>query len=189
MSVFKMPVPVKITGRTSTISNAFVSSIVPVIEPTPEEVIEALQTLEMTDDNIECIYCGSRYSEWDHLNPLVKDGEPTGYISEIANLVPACGKCNQSKGNKNWKTWMQSSAKLSPKTKGVQDLERRIRLLEQYERLHKVRYFNFSEISGELWEVHQNNKKLLFNLMRNSQDNAEKIKVKIEKFLHNQNAN
>ena len=43
----------------------------------------------------------------DHLRPLVKDKEPTGYISEIHNLVPSCGKCNQSKGNKEWKAWMR----------------------------------------------------------------------------------
>lgn len=179
----------KITGRTSTISNAFVNSIVPVIKPTSEEITESLKILEMTPNSIECIYCGSTCSEWDHLNPLVKNGEPTGYISEIANLVPACGKCNQSKGNKNWKTWMQSSAKLSPKTKGVQDLERRIRLLEKYESYKKARCFNFSEISEELWKAHQNNKKLLFNLMRNSQDNAEKIKIQIENLLKNQHSN
>ena len=33
-SVFKMPVPVKIKGRTSSITNAFVNGIIPVIEPT-----------------------------------------------------------------------------------------------------------------------------------------------------------
>jgi endonuclease I len=46
--------------------------------------------------------------------------KPTGYISEIHNLVPACGKCNQSKGNKEWRQWMLSDATLSPKTKGFQ---------------------------------------------------------------------
>jgi hypothetical protein len=30
---------------------------------------------------------------------LVEEKEPIGYISEIRNLVPVCGKCNQSKGN------------------------------------------------------------------------------------------
>lgn len=102
--IFKMPTPVKITGRTSSITNAFVNGIIPVIEPTDQEIIDALHTLGMTPTHIVCAYCGDTYSEWDHFHPLIKDKQPTGYISEIHNLVPACSKCNQSKGNKHWKT-------------------------------------------------------------------------------------
>ncbi|MDG1250094.1 MAG: HNH endonuclease [Gammaproteobacteria bacterium] len=72
-------------------------------------------------------FCGSTASEWDHLRPLVLDKKPTGYVSEIHNLVPACGKCNQSKGNKPWVSWIISTAKLSPRTRGVKDLEQRIK--------------------------------------------------------------
>ena len=37
---FQMPNAVKITGRISTITNSFVNSIIPVIEPSSEEVVE-----------------------------------------------------------------------------------------------------------------------------------------------------
>ena len=40
--IFRMPTPVKITGRTSSITNAFVNGIIPVIEPTEEEIESAL---------------------------------------------------------------------------------------------------------------------------------------------------
>jgi len=108
-----MPTPMKITGRSSSITNSFINSIIPIIVPTNEQVKEALEILGMDHDSFQCAYCGATASEWDHLRPLVLNKKPTGYISEIHNLVPACGKCNQSKGNKPWHTWITSSAKLS----------------------------------------------------------------------------
>src|SRR5207237_18415 len=118
----------------SSITNAFVSAIIPVVFPTEADLAEALAILEMTPDNLRCAYCGDQYTEWDHLRPLVEGQQPTGYISEIANLVPSCGKCNQSKGKKPWREWMLSSAPCSPRSRGVHDLSRRILRLEQYER-------------------------------------------------------
>ena len=88
--LFKMPTSMKITGRSSSITNAFINSIIPVVLPTNEQVKEALGILGMDCDKFECSYCGSNASEWDHLRPLVLNKKPTGYISEIHNLVPAC---------------------------------------------------------------------------------------------------
>ncbi len=45
-SVFRMPTPVKITGRTSSITNAFVNGIIPVIEPTDDERCRRLEEYE-----------------------------------------------------------------------------------------------------------------------------------------------
>jgi endonuclease I len=69
-----------------------------------------------------------QFKAFNYLNkrPLVVDKKPTGYISEIQNLVPSCGKCNQSKGNKNWKLWITSEAKLSPASRGISNIENRI---------------------------------------------------------------
>lgn len=114
-NIFKMPVPVKIKGRTSSITNVFVNGIIPVIEPTEDQIDEVLNVLGMNRDKIFCSYYGDRYTEWDHFRPLILNKKPTGYVSEIYNLVPACGKCNQSKGNKHWKSWMLGDARLSPK--------------------------------------------------------------------------
>ncbi len=109
---FSMPKQIKITGRLTSVTNAFVNSVIPVVKPTEEQVEEALRTLGMLD-RPACAYCGDLHTEWDHLRPLVIDRRPTGYISEIDNLVPACGKCNQSKGNKPWKTWILGPAQRS----------------------------------------------------------------------------
>lgn len=180
-NVFRMPTPVKITGRTSSMTNAFVNGIIPVIEPTDEEIDDVLATLGMTRESICCAYCGDTYTEWDHFHPLIKDKEPTGYISEIRNLVPACGKCNQSKGNKEWETWMRSDAKLSPKSRNVKDLENRIEKLRQFEQKFSARKYDLKALAGaELWEKHQENRKKLFELMRECQKTSDEVKAQID---------
>lgn len=133
LSLFRMPTPMKITGRSSSITNSFINSIIPIIVPTNEQVKKVLGILSMDHESFQCAYCESTASESDHLRPLVLNKKPTGYISEIHNLVPACSKCNQSKGNKPWHTWIVSSAKLSPKTRGISDLDKRIEKLRTYE--------------------------------------------------------
>lgn len=179
-SVFRMPTPVKIIGRTSSITNAFVNGIIPVIEPTDGEIDDALRTLGMDRESICCAYCGDTYTEWDHFRPLIVDKGPTGYISEIHNLVPACGKCNQSKGNKSWKKWMYSDATLSPKTKGIKDIDYRCRKLEEYEEKYEPIRLDFEDIVGsELWRTHWENHKKLLDLMKTCQEKSDEIKAKI----------
>jgi hypothetical protein len=177
LALFRMPTPMKITGRSSSITNAFINSIIPVIPPTEDQVKEALSILEMTPETIACSYCGASASEWDHLRPLVLNKKPTGYISEIHNLVPACGKCNQSKGNKPWRQWMFSDATLSPKTKGVSDIEERAKRLDAYENWCPPTQLDFEAIVGnEVWAIHQHNLEQVQQLMRQSQELAEEIK-------------
>ena len=130
----QLPTAMTVTGRSSSITNAFINAIIPIIEPTEAEELEALHILEIDPADIRCAYCGDKSTEWDHLRPIITNQEPTGYITEIANLVPSCGKCNQSKGKSHWRTWMLSRAALSPTTRRVVDLDTRITRLEQYEK-------------------------------------------------------
>lgn len=175
-----MPKQVKITGRSSSITNVFISSIIPVITPTENQVKQALDILEMSLNNFQCSYCGSNATEWDHLRPLVKDKKPTGYISEIHNLVPSCGKCNQSKGNKYWKDWMLSTATLSPRSKDIPDLEKRIKRLEEFEAWVVPTKIDFKSIVGEeTWNKHWENCEQVQETMRTAQVLAEKINIKI----------
>jgi hypothetical protein len=150
---FQMPSFQTMVSRKSSITNAFVNSVIPVIVPTVAEIKKALAILRMDVNDIRCAYCGDRSTEWDHLRPLVIKRRPTGYISEIANLVPACGKCNQSKGNKDWETWMRGSAKRSPTGRGVTDVSRRIARLKRYEKWRRPTKVRFEKILGkEDWE-------------------------------------
>ena len=170
----------KITGRSSSITNAFINSIIPVVPPTAYEVKNALKILGMTPETFQCTYCGGVASEWDHLRPLVKEKKPTGFISEIHNLVPSCGKCNQSKGNKEWKTWILSNAKLSPTARGIKDIAERVKRLDAYERSKAPTKMDFAAIVGkEVWQQHQNNLERVQSLLRESQELAAKINTAV----------
>ncbi|MER7796362.1 HNH endonuclease [Microbacterium sp. NPDC096154] len=176
---FSMPKAVRITGRSSSITNSFVNGIIPVIPPTTDEIDEALAILGM-DDAVVCAYCGDRATEWDHLRPLVVAQKPTGYISEIHNLVPACGKCNQSKGNKPWQAWMRGPAPLSPATRGVADIEGRIERLIRFENWGEPTKVDFAEVVGdELWEKHWQNHRAILELMREAEQTVELMRARI----------
>lgn len=179
LSLFAMPKPVRIMGRASSITNSFVNGVIPVVPPTEAEVREALDILGMLD-GVRCAYCGDVSTEWDHLRPLVEKQRPTGYISEIHNLVPACGKCNQSKGNKHWLSWMRSSARLSPAARGIPDIEERITRLTEYERRGKPTKIDFeSQVGAELWQRHWDHHKRLLDLMREADRDAQEIRMRV----------
>ena len=179
--MFKMPNAVKIMGRSSTITNSFVNSIIPLFHPTNEEVADALSILGMTSATMVCVYCGDRASEWDHLRPLVKRKRPTGYVSEIANLVPACGKCNQSKGASYWRDWMLGPAKQSPFSRAILDLEARVERLAAYENWRVPRHVDFEALAGdELWQKHWHNHARLMELMVECQQTAEEIRLVVK---------
>ena len=175
-ALFRMPTPMKITGRSSSITNSFINSIIPVVQPTAEQVEEALSVLGMDHESYCCAYCGDKASEWDHLRPLVKDKKPTGFISEIHNLIPSCGKCNQSKGNREWEAWMRSTARLSPATRGIPDLDARIEKIRAYDRWGKPSKVDFENIVGpEIWAQHWENWSKIQSLMKEAQVLAQQI--------------
>lgn len=187
--VFKMPNATTIMARSSSITNSFVNGIIPCITPTEEEIKRALAALGMDKESIRCAYCGDKFTEWDHFRPLIENKKPTGYITEINNLVPSCSKCNQSKGNKNWRDWILSDAQLSPKTRRIANLDLLIKRLENFEQQSKPIKLNFEAIVGEkLWEEHWNNCSHLHNQMRECQELSDKIKVLIKESLDKQNA-
>ena len=180
--VFQMPTPMKISGRSSSITAAFVTAIVPQVEPRKEEIREALKILEMSPDRLECVYCGGSYSEWDHLRPLVSGQKPTGFITEIRNLVPSCGKCNQSKGNKDWKVWMMSDARWSPKKRGVKGIELRMGRLTRYEQWGALAPIDLAAfVTKEDWDYYWENWKKLLRAMNDAQKHAAILKAAIQK--------
>ncbi len=188
-AAFKMPTAMKITGRTSSITNAFGNGIIPCVTPTPEQILHALQLLNMDPFDVRCVYCGDKATEWDHFHPLIRNKEPSGYISEIHNLVPCCSKCNQSKGNKQWKLWMKDNAKLSPKTRNIPDLDARIKILENYENECTCTILHFKHIPeiSEDWKQYWKNHDDLLGQMRTYQELADKIQVALLKHYNSLN--
>ncbi|WP_084160620.1 HNH endonuclease [Terribacillus saccharophilus] len=180
-SLFQMPKAVKITGRSSSITNSFVNGIIPIIPPTEQEIEEVLNLLGMANE-VRCAYCGGDSTEWDHFRPLVQNKKPTGYISEIQNLVPACGKCNQSKGNKYWRQWVLSDARLSPKTRAVENIDVLVSRLEKYEAWSKPTVVDFEKVVGsDIWKEHWENCEKIHQLMKESQKLSDYIKVAVAK--------
>lgn len=180
-AAFRMPSVQTMVSRKSSITNAFVNAIIPVVLPSASEIAEALSILGMKHDDVRCVYCGDRSTEWDHLRPLVLNRRPTGYVSEIANLVPACGKCNQSKGNASWREWMRNAkAKLSPTGRGIADVVERIQRLEAYEQWRKPMQIDFVAIIGPAeWEEYWSLCEAVNNELRKAQDVAEALRKRI----------
>jgi hypothetical protein len=175
--VFRMPTPVSVLGRSSSITNSFINGIIPNRYPTEEDVAEALTVPQLDPDDLRCAYCGDKATEWDHLRPLISGQEPTGYISEIQNLVPACGKCNQSKGNSHWRSWMEGNAKLCPRVRCILDLDDRIARLELFEKWREPTRLNIPEMVGsQLWAEYRANWRDLLDAMRQSQVMSQKLK-------------
>lgn len=180
LRVFRMPAVQSMKSRKTSITNAFVSAIIPVIPPTAEEIAQAVEVLGMTADTVQCIYCGDKCNAWDHLRPLVVGRRPTGYISEIANLVPCCQPCNSSKGNKNWRDWMSGKAGQSPATRGVQDVPARIARLEAFEKWRQPTKVDFEAIIGpEAYKTYWAELDRIVGEMEVSQELADKVRLQI----------
>jgi hypothetical protein len=180
LAAFKMPSVQTMVSRKSSVTNAFVNAIIPIVVPTVNQIQEALDILTMSPENVRCAYCGDRSTEWDHLRPLVRNRRPTGFISEIANLVPACGKCNQSKGNKPWKEWLMSNAKLSPTGRGLSGSEARVAALDRYERWKSPTQIDFIAILGlEEWERYWSLCEQVNAELRRAHDVALALRIKV----------
>lgn len=181
---FWMPCVQTMVSRKSSITNAFVCAIIPTIDPSVDEIENALSILGMDATNVGCAYCGDKATEWDHLRPLVLKRRPTGFVSEIGNLVPCCGKCNQSKGNKPWRDWMKSKARLSPAGRGVPDIESRFARLEEYERWRLPTKVDFAALLGnERWAEYWILCEDVIAELRTCQGVAEQLRAVIEKSL------
>jgi hypothetical protein len=169
--------PPKLTGRRSTLTGLFVTTLTPYIEPSDAEVDKALSVLGMQRGGCVCAYCGGAKSEWDHFRAVVKDRKPTGYITEIANLVPACGKCNQSRGNKDWRDWMLGSAAQSPTTRGIQGIPDRIARLEAFEKWRKPVRIDYAALGKEHdWTLHITNLERVLKLLEEAEAHATKLR-------------
>lgn len=177
---FRMPAVQSMKSRKTSITNAFVSSIIPVVRPAPEEIAAALEILGMTAETVTCIYCGDKSSAWDHLRPIVDGRRPTGYISEIANLVPSCQPCNSSKGNSSWRNWMAGNAPQSPTSRGVPDLQSRMQRLEAFEQWRQPTHVDFAAIVGaQVYEDYWRELDRIIGEMEHSQRLADKLKAQI----------
>ncbi|SHG79445.1 HNH endonuclease [Bradyrhizobium erythrophlei] len=166
----------KITGRVTSLAAAFVHAII------PRRVnidVQAKLYERFRIEPKECVYCGREATDQDHFRAIVKGGKPSGYFHTADNVVPSCGKCNQSKGGAGWKAWMNSTAKGSPRTRGVIDLSERVDRLSKFEEATNTVQFTEDEmraaVGADLWDSYWRRLDDLAAQMRSAQAEAEKI--------------
>jgi len=81
-----------------------------------------------------CVYCGDAQTSQDHFRPVVgRRGIPTGYCSDLWNIVPCCTSCNSSKGNRHWNVFLRGVTPRSPRGRRVKDWKRRENVLRAFE--------------------------------------------------------
>lgn len=181
---FDLPSSGSISGRTSSITAAFFQAITPVVLPTEAEIDEALSILGMARGACCCAYCGGGKTEWDHFRPTVVGKMPTGYITEIANLVPACGKCNQSKGNKAWLPWMESCARLSER-KGDSAFAARVANLRAFERWRIPTNIDYASLIGpDNWYDYLSTLDRVTESLAKAQAVAAGLRIMTDSYVH-----
>ena len=177
----KVPKTLKITGRSSSMTNAFIQAILPTLRWSEAEEAEALSILGMARPHLVCSYCGDPTSEWDHLFPLVRNKQPTGFLHEIRNLVPSCGRCDHSKSGRDWDAWFQSENRNSPTKRGVPDREQRLARLQSFVAWGKLQPIPFEQLAPA--HEAQNNWETLRKLqadMVEAQKLADILKIQIQ---------
>ncbi|WP_216846990.1 hypothetical protein [Granulicella sp. L60] len=86
------------------------------------------------------------------------------------------------KGKSHWRKWMESSARLSPKTRGISDLKERVARLTTYENWRKPRKISFVEVvDADTWEQHKVNWRAVLELLERSQILAKEIRQIVAK--------
>lgn len=178
--VYQPPGGESIGARASAMRSAFVRALIPNIPPSDLELDEAFSLLKLDADDLRCVYCGDRATEWDHFYPVMRNGQPTGYLTRIQNLVPACGKCNQSKGNRDWRNWITSAAPLSPATRGVKKLHQRIKRLQAFEAWGAEATVDFEAVLGsDAMKQHNGYLKQILTLMSEAEAHSKALRSEL----------
>lgn len=173
---FKLPTKANLKGRSSTISNAFAISITPYLYPTTKEINWFYASLSIQEG--QCAYCLGDANAMDHIKPLVTNGLPTGYITDIHNLVPCCSACNSSKGKKDFSEWYLSQNNIDRlHKKGLDDeeIQNRYKVIINYIN-HIGEPLNYQEIVGDdLWNEYLSRRKDLIAALRENQEFCDKL--------------
>lgn len=185
---FKLPTKSDLKSRTSTISNAFAIAITPYIYPSSNEIEHFLKELHLEQG--QCAYCLGKANSMDHVKPLVTGGLPTGYITEIRNLVPCCSACNSAKGSQDFRYWYKSKknvARLHAEGLTEAQIEERFTIVSQY--IDKIpKPLDYKTILGdELWEEYLQRKSEMIQLLKDNQFFCDKLSAIIKEKINSEN--
>ena len=182
---YKMPSNQNLSSRSSTISNAFANSVTPRIKPDASELEGYYEALGIKEG--QCAYCLGVGNGRDHLKPLVKDGMPTGYITDIRNLVPCCQKCNSSKGSKSFEEWYKSDNNLKRlRSLGLNpdEIEKRYIIIKEYEA--KIgQPLDYEKIVGtDKWNEYKERRKALIKALNDNQKFCDMLLKTVLEYLN-----
>lgn len=138
--------PYKVMSRWTTFNGALQAGLAVPEAYDPTRHAEALTLLgQDPEGDLSCVYCGGPAATWDHLENNVKKGRFSGFGHRIFNLVPACRTCNERKGGKHWKVFLD---KLEPPDKAA-----RVRVIGEFAKRNAAENFGWDEIEREFPEL------------------------------------
>jgi 5-methylcytosine-specific restriction endonuclease McrA len=162
--------------RATTINHAFASAI-SIADNYNEEKLNAALLILGQDPNgiLLCAYCDKAAETWDHIKAVVVKGEFSGYGHILNNLIPCCKHCNSSKGNKDWKQYLEKEGLNTPD---------RIKRIEKYISQHNTDLLNILNIvcEDEMKELDKI-KKQVIELLKQGDKQAIIIRNKAKKKL------
>lgn len=147
-----------------------------------ENALEKNFTTEDYKDALEffggCAFCGAKQApRKDHLIPVIKCGD---FVRR--NVVPACQKCDDSKGQKGYREWMRNSnSRRSLKARGFTDeqIEKQIKLIDKWQSGYKPR--TEAELFGKDYSTYQQILQKMEQLCEESKQMTDRVKSRNRK--------
>lgn len=171
----------RISRRWTTFNNAFQTALaIPEIYD-EAKAAEAMAILDQqADEDLKCVYCGALAATWDHLYNNVVKGRFSGYGNRIFNLVPSCRTCNERKGGKHWRKFLEES--------NPPDVDARIALLAKLEMRSNRERFGWEEIKAEFPELAEQYARQL-DYLRASLERADETAEQLRDLIRNRQRN
>lgn len=141
----------KITSRISTLRRSMACTLLNRDACTPEQEQE---WMKFFPDN-KCAYCGQEATHLDHLHPMVRNNEPTGYGTDPGNLVPCCKKCNTPKGNMDWEDFIHSSNcehTVKPNKTIQESIDERVRTIKDFQKAMPAKHTDLTALMKQQWK-------------------------------------
>lgn len=137
-----------------------------------ENVLEDNYTEDDRDAALEffggCAFCGVvEAPRNEHLVPVIDRGD---FVRQ--NVVPACAKCDDSKGQRDFRSWMrEATSKCSLKQRGFTDeqIEERIQRIEQWQAGYE------SKTDEQLFRENLSRYRLILEKMDNLIDDTQQL--------------
>jgi hypothetical protein len=147
-----------------------------------ENALEKNFTTEDYEDALQffggCAFCGAKHApRKDHLVPVIECGD---FVRR--NVVPACQKCDDSKGRNGYHEWMlNSNSRCSLKARGFTDkqIEKRSRLIEKWQSGYTPK--TEAQLFGKDYSTYQQILQRMEQLCEESRQMTDRVKSKNRK--------